>query len=250
MKVKYLLIAKSILCWIAVLSLIVPVSASAAPYHVNPKGLWVPGQSAIGYYDQGQSVAVGKITPFKVVVMGGSLTAKQPNYRFKLLKVEGASTKDMRIDPKTGVVYGAGPSLTPGTKKVWARVDDAKGYYYKFWFPLDISQCNSAGSILDGTLVPCPEIAVDNYNINRVGYFQPGKKGVEYNLSLAMVGGIPPYTFTIADQTKLPKGLTLNSKLGLIKGTPTQSGSFTIRWRTTTSTGAFGTSEATIKINR
>lgn len=64
-----------------------------------------------------------------------------------------------------------------------------------------------------------------------------------------MVGGIPPYAFTIADQTNLPKGLTLKSKLGLIRGIPKQAGSFTFRWRTTTATGAFTTSEATLRIN-
>jgi hypothetical protein len=93
-----------------------------------------------------------------------------------LLSVTGASTKEIRLDPKSGVLYGSGPSITPGTHRITAKVTDAKGNYYKFFFPLDISQCNSAGNLLDGTLIPCPEIVVDNFNVNRVGYFQPGKK--------------------------------------------------------------------------
>jgi hypothetical protein len=227
-----------------------PSSAIGAAYYVNPKGLWVPGQNGIGYYDLGQSVVVGKINPFKVVVMGGSLTKTNPNYRFKMLKVEGASAKEVKIHPKTGLIYGAGPSIKPGDFKVYAQVNDAKGYYYKFWLPISISQCNSAGSILDGTLIPCPQIAFDNVNLNRVAYFQPGKKGVEYNLSLFATAGLPPYQFAIADQTELPKGLTLNAKLGLIKGVPTQSGNFTFRWRTIDSVGNFTTSEATLTIKR
>lgn len=231
-----------------IFSLLPNLAATGATYYVNPKGLWVPGQNGIGYYDQGQSVAVGKINPFKVVVMGGSLTKAQPNYRFKMLKVEGASEKEVKIHPKTGLIYGSGPSIKPGDFKIWAQVNDAKGYYFKFWLPISISQCNSAGSILDGTLVPCPQISFDNYNLNRVAYFQPGKKGVEFNLSLYATAGLPPYQFVLADETKLPKGLTLNSKLGLIKGVPARSGKFTFRWRTIDSVGNFTTSEATLTI--
>lgn len=229
---------------------LLPISTAGATYYVNPRGLWVPGQNGIGYSDLGQSVVVGKINPFKIIVMGGSLTKAQPNYRFKILKVDGASAKEVKLDPKTGVIYGAGPSIKPGDLKVYAQVNDAKGYYYKFWLPISISQCNSAGSILDGTLVPCPQVTFDNVNLNRTAYFQPGKRGLEFNLSLYATAGLPPYRFVLADQTRLPAGLSLNSKLGLIKGMPTKSGKFTFRWRTIDSVGNFTTSEGTLVINR
>lgn len=225
-------------------------NAFPATYYVSPKGLYVPGQSGSGYVDLGNSVVVGKIHTFKLVAMGGTLTSKINHFRWQLLSIEGASTTDLRIDPNSGLVYGAGPSLTAGTHKVWATVKDAKGTSLKFWFPLDISQCNSAGSIMDGTLVPCPELAMDNYNVNRVGYLKPGKKKVEYNLALFAVGGTGPYTFKLTPSSRLPKGLVLDSKLGLIRGIPINSGKFTFRWNTIESSGKIATSEALLVINQ
>ncbi len=224
-------------------------SGNAATYYVSPKGIYVPGQSGTGYMDLGASVVVGKIHTFKLVAMGGTLTSKINHYRWQLLSIEGASSADLRIDANSGLVYGAGPSLTAGTHKVWASVKDAKGTTLKFWFPLDISQCNSAGSITDGTLNPCPELSMDNYNVNRVGYFKPGKKKVEFNLALFAVGGTGPYSFKLTATSKLPKGLVLDSKLGLIRGIPTVSGKFTFQWNTIESSGKMATSEATLVIN-
>jgi hypothetical protein len=64
-------ILKVLLIWLAVIGLLGPTTVNGATYYVNPRGLWVPGQSAGGYFDQGQVVAVGKIYPVKLVVMGG-----------------------------------------------------------------------------------------------------------------------------------------------------------------------------------
>lgn len=33
---------------------------------------------------------------------------------------------DLRIDPKTGVVYGAGPTIAAGSHKVWVKVTEWK----------------------------------------------------------------------------------------------------------------------------
>ncbi len=48
-----------------------------------------------------------------------------------------------------------------------------------------------------------------------------------YNLSLAATGGVPPYSWFLGDGASLPPGLNL-SELGVISGTPTQAGDFSI----------------------
>jgi Putative Ig domain len=57
-----------------------------------------------------------------------------------------------------------------------------------------------------------------------------GTVGAAYAVSLAATGGIPPYTWAIA-QGALPSGLTLSSTTGAITGTPTAAGSasFTVK---------------------
>jgi hypothetical protein len=45
-----------------------------------------------------------------------------------------------------------------------------------------------------------------------------------YSAALAAAGGVTPYTFTLANGTSLPAGLTLSSA-GVISGTPTKAGS-------------------------
>jgi hypothetical protein len=45
-----------------------------------------------------------------------------------------------------------------------------------------------------------------------------------YSATLAAAGGVTPYTFTLANSTSLPAGLTLSSA-GTISGTPTKAGS-------------------------
>ncbi|MGD0920863.1 MAG: Ig domain-containing protein [Terriglobia bacterium] len=45
-----------------------------------------------------------------------------------------------------------------------------------------------------------------------------------YHVQVEAAGGTPPYTFSIAGNTSLPAGLTLNNSTAEISGTPTQAG--------------------------
>ena len=66
-----------------------------------------------------------------------------------------------------------------------------------------------------------------------------GEVGVPFNSGpITVTGGVPPYTFSIGSGT-LPAGLTLNTSTGAVTGTPTASGTFTIK--VTDSLGATGT---------
>jgi hypothetical protein len=68
-----------------------------------------------------------------------------------------------------------------------------------------------------------------------------GKVGANYSTSLVadtgISGGVPPYTWTV-NSGSLPAGLALSSSSGLITGTPSSSGSSTIGFLVTDSSGA------------
>ncbi|MGB8012320.1 MAG: putative Ig domain-containing protein, partial [Terriglobales bacterium] len=66
-----------------------------------------------------------------------------------------------------------------------------------------------------------------------------GEVGVPFNSGpITVTGGVAPFTFSIGSGT-LPAGLTLNTSTGAVTGTPTASGTFTIK--VTDSLGATGT---------
>jgi hypothetical protein len=54
-----------------------------------------------------------------------------------------------------------------------------------------------------------------------------GTKGIALSYHLSAVGGLPPYTWSVASGV-LPSGLTLNSATGAISGTPAVGGTFTV----------------------
>jgi hypothetical protein len=61
-----------------------------------------------------------------------------------------------------------------------------------------------------------------------------GQVGVPYSGGLTATGGEPPYTWSIL-QYALPPGLSINASTGQITGTPTQAGTFQVRFAVTDS---------------
>jgi Putative Ig domain len=61
-----------------------------------------------------------------------------------------------------------------------------------------------------------------------------GQVGVPYAGGLTGTGGVPPYTWSIL-QYALPPGLSINASTGQITGTPTQAGTFQVKFALTDS---------------
>jgi hypothetical protein len=89
-----------------------------------------------------------------------------------------------------------------------------------------VSTTGASISVLVATLaVPCPAVTTGDVN-------------TPFNTQVTATSGTAPYTYSIVGT--LPSGLTLNVNTGAVSGTPTASGSFSVK--VTDSTGASGIS--------
>ena len=73
-----------------------------------------------------------------------------------------------------------------------------------------------------------------------------GDIGFTYNVQLTATGGTAPYTWTITTGS-LPPGLTMSSS-GMITGTPTQTGNYSVNFHVTDAGGLTGDKQLTISI--
>jgi hypothetical protein len=151
-------------------------------------------------------------------------TGGTPAYTFSIYS--GSLPAGLSLNASTGVISGT--PTTAGTYAITFKVKDSKGN-------TDTVSCTIIVSVA----------AVDL----QCGTCGAGKAttGKAYSATLQVIGGTPSFTFSITSGT-LPTGLSLNSSTGVISGTPTKAGTYTITFKVVDSKGKSDTSTCTIVV--
>ena len=146
-------------------------------------------------------------------------------YTFSL--VSGSLPPGLTLNTSTGKITGV--PTAAGTYTFTVKVVDAKGFS-------DTATCTIVVKApIDLTCGACGSSA------------GIGQLGSSYTDTLAVTGGVAPFTFSIVSGS-LPPGLTLNSSTGKISGIPTQIGTYTFTAKVVDSMGNSDTATCTIII--
>ena len=70
-------------------------------------------------------------------------------------------------------------------------------------------------------------VVVSSLVITTTSPLPPATTTAAYTVTFAATGGVTPLTWSVANGSTLPPGLTLNSTTGVLSGTPPQAGTFT-----------------------
>lgn len=114
----------------------------------------------------------------------------------------------------------SGAPTTTGSYTFTVRATDANGCTGERTYTQNVLPCEGITIAPTGTGVPS------------------GKVGNPYNLMFTASGGAAPYTFSLANNSFLPPGLTLSTS-GLLSGTPTTRGSYSFLLTVTDANGCF-----------
>jgi hypothetical protein len=139
------------------------------------------------------------------------------------LSTSGQSTYTWSVQTgalPTGVTLNSAGSLsgwttTPGVFQFTLRATDNN------------NSSNFADRLLTFTVTPL-ELVQPAQSGFTAQVLPPGTVGSAYSYAFKMAGGTPPYSFSQSQFIPLPPGMSLTSG-GVLSGTPTQSGNFTIR---------------------
>jgi len=143
--------------------------------------------------------AVGATYSSTLAVIGGASP-----YKWSVAVTAGPLPPGLVLDPASGLLSGK-PTAT-GTFQFLAGVADSTGQTASKLLSIAIE-----GALTLGPASPLPN----------------GTVGVAYQAQFAATGGTPNYAWSVAAGA-FPAGLTLDPASGLLSGTPTASGTFTV----------------------
>ena len=89
-----------------------------------------------------------------------------------------------------------------------------------FTFTVQVTDGNTNRATKDFTLTVAGPMSITTAPL-----LTPGTTGSPYRQTIAATGGVPPYTWSVANGS-LPPGLTLDAALGTVTGTPTAAGAY------------------------
>lgn len=130
------------------------------------------------------------------------------------------------------------PGLTLSTAGVLSGTPPAQGTYF---FTVRVTDAAAANVTQNFNLT-----VATGLSITTTSPLPNGQVGVVYLQTLAVAGGVAPYTWSLASGTLAP-GLTITNNGG-ITGTPTTAGAYTFGVRVTDNTGASATATFTLTI--
>lgn len=106
----------------------------------------------------------------------------------------------------------------------------------------------TATSVADQTKSAALQITVNPYPQIPLQTLAPGSVGAAYSQTIALIGGTPPFQWSVYDGPiitgyevggSVPDGLQLNATTGTVSGTPTGAGTWYFEATATDATGAF-----------
>ncbi len=188
-----------------------------------------------GLVQSGTTPSISQILPQTIVAGSNSLTLKVTGTNFSnhtVILWNGATLATSVVDPNTlaGTIDSSSLSV-PAT--VQLRVQNAQTKEESRSVPVTIASS-------------APVTAASTLAISTTSLSQ-ATAGTPYTATLAATGGTPAYTWSIAGG-KLPAGLDLSASTGIISGTPTESGAFSLTAKVADSASPAQRTSATISL--
>jgi Putative Ig domain len=175
---------------------------------------WVMGCSGGG--------STPPVTPITITTTSLTQGTTNTTYSATLAATGGSGTYTWSVASGSSLPAGlslsaagviSGTPTTAGLSNFTVDVEDSETVPQTSSAPLKLA-------ISGGTLAIAPPLPV------------AGQSGVSYSYQFAANGGVPPYTWTTINSTTPPPGLTLSSS-GLLSGTPTTAGSYSVDFEVT-----------------